>query len=110
MTPQHQQAPDLASIGGFRHTCIDMIDGYSSGTEVSDRWLRVFLAVVAAGSFTGAGRDLGIGQPAVSHAVKQLETALGAAVFSRESGNVVLTDAGRRLAENVRGGFETVDR
>lgn len=77
---------------------------------MADRWLRVLLAVVDAGSFTRAGHDLGIGQPAVSHAVKQLEAALGAAVFTRDGGRVVLTDAGRRLADAARGGFGAVDR
>lgn len=87
-----------------------MIDEKASGARISDRWLRVFLAVVDAGSFTAAGRELGIGQPAVSHAVKQMEAALGSAVFSRGSGTLALTDAGRRLCEGVRGGFDTVDR
>ncbi len=87
-----------------------MIDENPVRGAISDRWLRVFLAVVDAGSFTRAGRDLGIGQPAVSHAVKQMEAALGSAVFRRDGGKVVLTEAGRRLCEGVRGGFDAVDR
>lgn len=87
-----------------------MIDDNSAGRGMSDRWLRVFLAVVDAGSFTQAGRELGIGQPAVSHAIKQMETTLGSAVFRREAGTVSLTEAGRRLCEGVRAGFDTVDR
>lgn len=100
----------MASIGVLLHAPIDMADDPPPGAEVSDRQLRVLLAVVGAGSFTGAGRELGIGQPAVSHAVKQLEASLGAAVFRRAGGRVVLTDAGRRLADGARGGFDAVDR
>lgn len=87
-----------------------MIDDAAFGAKVSDHWLRVFLAVVDGGSFTAAGRALGIGQPAVSHAIKQLEAALGAAVVSREGGWTSPTEAGRRLYEGARSGFGTVDR
>ncbi|MDL5160580.1 LysR substrate-binding domain-containing protein [Actinomycetospora termitidis] len=87
-----------------------MIDDLASTSGVSDRHLRVLLAVVDGGSFTAAGRDLGIGQPAVSHAVRQLEGALGSPVFQRVNGRAVLTGAGRRLAEEVRSGLEAVDR
>jgi DNA-binding transcriptional LysR family regulator len=87
-----------------------MIDDLSQTSGVADRHLRVFLSVVESGSFTRAGHRLGLGQPAVSHVIKQLEKSLGARVFNRDSGRVVLTDAGRRLAEGVRSGFDSVDR
>lgn len=76
----------------------------------ADHWLRVFLAVVDTGSFTAAARRLGTGQPAVSHAIKQLEAALGAALFRRQPGGARLTAAGRQLADGVRAGFDLVDR
>jgi LysR family transcriptional regulator, glycine cleavage system transcriptional activator len=107
---EHNSRAILASIADLLHAAIDMIDDPGSSAEVADRWLRVLLAVVGAGSFTRAGHDLGIGQPAVSHAIKQLEVALGAPVFSREGGRVVLTDAGRRLVDGVRSGFGGIDR
>jgi DNA-binding transcriptional LysR family regulator len=106
----HNSRAHLASIGVLRHASIEMIDDKAPSAEVPDRWLRVFLAVVDAGSFTGAGHDLGIGQPAVSHAIKQLEASLGAAVFSRDSRRVALTEAGRRLSDGVRDGYGAVDR
>lgn len=77
---------------------------------MADRWLRVFLAVVEAGSFSAAARRLGVGQPAVSHAIKQLEATLGGAVLNRQPGGVALTVHGRRLADGVREGFNLVDR
>ncbi len=88
-----------------------MIDGPPGRPGApSDRWLRVFVAVVDTGSFTAAARQLGIGQPAVSHAVKQLEAALGAPVFRRQPGGVALTAAGRQLAHDARSAFDLVDQ
>jgi DNA-binding transcriptional LysR family regulator len=87
-----------------------MIDDRGSTAGVPDRWLRVFLAVVETGSFTHAGRALGIGQPAVSHAIKQLENALGAPLFERGSGRASLTAPGQHLAAGLRSGFEAIDQ
>lgn len=49
------------------------------------RWddLRVFLAVLRAGSFSGAAEDLGIEQSTVSRRVASLETELGQPLFDR---------------------------
>lgn len=87
-----------------------MIDDQSTTSGVPDRWLRVFLAVVDTGSFTHAGRMLDIGQPAVSHSVKQLEKALGAPLLERGSGRASPTEPGRQLAHGLRSGFEAVDQ
>lgn len=90
---------------------IDMIDDRSlSPDAVADRWLRVAVAVADTGSFSAAARRLGVGQPAISHAIKQLEAALGGPVFSRQPGGVTLTGHGRRLADGVREGLDLVDR
>lgn len=85
-------------------------DGPDPNSAPADRWLRVFLAVVDTGSFTAAAKRLGTGQPAVSHAIKQLEGALGAALFRRQPGGVTLTGGGRQLADGARAGFDIVDR
>lgn len=45
--------------------------------------LEAFARVVRDGSFTGAARSLGIGQPAVSARILALETAVGGPVFTR---------------------------
>ena len=77
--------------------------------DVSDRWLRVFLAAADAGSFTAAADRLGIGQPAVSHAVKQLERAVGARLFHRGRSGITLTEAGEELRSRTAAGFDIVD-
>ena len=78
--------------------------------EVSDRWLRVFHATHEAGSFTGAAHRLGVGQSAVSHAMRNLESALGVSLFERSRSGVALTAAGQRLRDHVEAGFAEIDR
>ncbi|WP_338130017.1 LysR family transcriptional regulator, partial [Paenibacillus apiarius] len=46
-------------------------------------WYRVFYVTARQGSFSKAAEALFITQPAVSYAIKQLETALGGKLFSR---------------------------
>lgn len=77
--------------------------------DVSERWLRVFDVVASAGSFTAAARRLHLGQPAISHAVKQLERALGTTLFDRTRTGIRLTVAGRELRDHVRPAFAALD-
>ncbi len=81
-----------------------------SGAPVSEAWLRAFDAAVRAGSFTAAAAELGVGQPAVSHAVSRLEAAIGADLFERSRSGVEPTEVGSVLAEHVRAGFRELDR
>lgn len=76
---------------------------------ISDRWVRVFLAAAEEGSFTAAAARLGLGQPAVSHAVKRLEETLGVRLFDRTRGGIRLTGAGAELQRRVGAGYEVVD-
>jgi DNA-binding transcriptional LysR family regulator len=59
--------------------------------------LNVFLAIAEAGSLRGAARILGLGPPAVSHQLKQLERHLGVDLFTRTTRRVEPTEAGRTL-------------
>ncbi len=77
---------------------------------VADRKLRVFVAAAEQLSFTGAGRQLGISQPAVSHAVRSLETALETNLFHRDRNRITLTSAGADLLSRLLAGFELIDR
>ena len=86
---------------------MNQIDGDALG--VSDRWVRVFVVAADAGSFTDAAAQLGIGQPAVSHAVKRLEQAIGARLFDRTASGIVLTPLGQDLRTRVSAGFDVVD-
>ena len=57
--------------------------------------MSVLLAVVEAGSLSGAGRKLGLPLSTVSRKVGDLETHLGARLLVRSNRKVSLTDAGR---------------
>ncbi len=59
--------------------------------------LRVFLAVAEERSFSRAAAKVHRTQPAVSQAVRRLETDLGEELFDRSSKSGTLTDAGRVL-------------
>src|SRR5258708_20114845 len=59
--------------------------------------LETFARAAELSSFTAAARELGMTQAAVSQRIQMLEQALGVPLFARQSGHVLLTDAGRRL-------------
>ncbi len=59
--------------------------------------LRYFIAVAANGSFTSAGEELNITQPALSRSIAKLELELGQPLFERQSRQLKLTDLGARL-------------
>jgi DNA-binding transcriptional LysR family regulator len=59
--------------------------------------LATFSRAAELSSFTGAAKALRLTQAAVSQRVHALEKALGTALFQRESGRVLLTEAGQRL-------------
>ncbi|HEX8325373.1 MAG TPA: LysR family transcriptional regulator [Tepidisphaeraceae bacterium] len=64
--------------------------------------LSYFLAVADHGGFSRAARVLEIAQPSLSEQVKKLERSLGRTLFDRLPRAVVLTDAGRVLAQHAR--------
>jgi DNA-binding transcriptional LysR family regulator len=59
-------------------------------------------------SFTRAAAELGVSQPAVSLAIRQLEQALGQTLFHREHRAIRLTDAGERLFDEVSISFARI--
>jgi LysR family cyn operon transcriptional activator len=60
-------------------------------------WYRVFYWVAINGSLSKAAEELYITQPAVSYAIKQLESSLGGKVFYRNAKGVTLTAEGEVL-------------
>ncbi|MEM1332282.1 MAG: LysR family transcriptional regulator [Actinomycetota bacterium] len=70
--------------------------------------LAVIDAVAATGSFTGAARELGVSQPAVSRHVATLERQLAVILFDRSTGT--MTEAGRRLADAAASAFTGLER
>jgi DNA-binding transcriptional LysR family regulator len=71
-------------------------------------YYRIFYYVAKAGSFTLAGEELCISQPAVSQAMKLLETSLGSKLFIRIPKGVRLTPEGEVLFTYVQRGYEYI--
>ena len=71
--------------------------------------LETFVAVVEEGSFSGAGRKLLRTQPAISLALKRLESELDEKLIDRSSKQLTLTDAGRVVFDYARR-FDGLDR
>lgn len=78
-------------------------------THPSLRQLRVFQAVALHSSFTRAGDQIGLTQPAVSRCVTELEQHLGIKLLDRTTREVVLTEAGRSLAVRLQRVLEDLD-
>jgi len=71
--------------------------------------LRAFEVAARFGSFTQAAQSLFITQSAVSRHVKTLEEHLDCQLFERHGSRLVLTDAGRLLAQELKIGFRTIE-
>lgn len=66
----------------------------------------LFDAIYSEGSITGAGNRLGLTQPAVSHALRRLRTALDDKLFLRKGKGVVPTPYARAIVDDVRGALD----
>lgn len=66
------------------------------------RQLRAFCRVAEHASFSRAGDELGLTQPAVSRTVRELEQALELRLLDRTTREVALTAAGARLLPKLR--------
>lgn len=64
--------------------------------------LHYFCVMVEEGGIHRAARRLGLSQPPLSMALKDLEAELGCQLIFRQGRNWILTDAGRRLYEEGR--------
>jgi DNA-binding transcriptional LysR family regulator len=67
--------------------------------------VETFLAVARARSFRRAAAELGVTPSAVSQAVRSLEARLGAALFTRTTRSVGLTEAGQRFFDRAGPAF-----
>ena len=67
--------------------------------------LRAFEASARHRSFTRAAEELSVTPAAISHQIKGLEETLGARLFRRAKGTLMLTEEGQRLLPGVRKGF-----
>jgi DNA-binding transcriptional LysR family regulator len=64
--------------------------------------LRVFLAILDAGSLSGAALDLGIAQSSVSRAIAELERDLGTKLLHRGRQGARPTEVGQRIVTHAR--------
>lgn len=69
---------------------------------------KVFYAVAECQSFSKAAEVLYISQPAISHAIKELENGLNIKLFIRESSKVRLTEDGEKLLHYVENAFSNI--
>ncbi|HEX6536958.1 MAG TPA: LysR family transcriptional regulator [Gemmatimonadaceae bacterium] len=67
--------------------------------------LETFLTIDRLRSFSRAARVLNRTQPAISHRIRMLERELGAPVFERVSGGIVLSQAGRAFLPHAERAF-----
>jgi len=81
---------------------------HESQDQPSLNALQVFEAAARNGSFTRAADELGISQPAVSHAIRLLETELGSVLFNRRNKAVFITQSGKYLMEQVAFGLNVI--
>lgn len=72
-------------------------------------YYKVFYYVAKTGSVTEAAGRLSISQPAVSQAMKQLESSLGMKLIYRASRGVRLTREGQLLFSYVEKGYEQIE-
>jgi len=71
--------------------------------------LRLFRAIAADGTLTGAARGLNLSQSALSTQLRTLEASLGQDLFERRGRGLVLTEAGRIALDHAEAIFRTVD-
>jgi len=70
------------------------------------RWtineIETFLAVIDAGSISGAAIRADVSKSVISKRISDFEAALGTALFTRHAGRITPTDAALTLAESLR--------
>lgn len=71
--------------------------------------METFIRVIDTGSFSAAARQLGVGQPAVSKTVAQLEERLSVRLLLRSSHGLSPTEAGTRFYERALRAIEEAD-
>lgn len=64
--------------------------------------LNVFIEVAKAGNITKAAEKLYISQPAITKAIKQLESEIGGSLFERKNKGVILTPEGEAIYNKVK--------
>ena len=71
--------------------------------------MAAFVRVVESGSFSGAARHIGVGQPAISKTIAQLEDRLQVRLLVRSTHGLTPTDAGLRFYERAKTAIKEAD-
>jgi DNA-binding transcriptional LysR family regulator len=71
--------------------------------------MAAFVRVIEAGSFSGAAKQLHLGQPAVSKTIAQLEDRLGVRLLLRSTHGLTPTEAGRNFYERAKRSIEEAE-
>jgi DNA-binding transcriptional LysR family regulator len=71
--------------------------------------METFVRVVDAGSFSGAAKQLRVGQPAVSKTIAQLEERLDVRLLLRSTHGLTPTEAGRNFYERAKRSIEEAE-
>ncbi len=79
---------------------------YNSQSDLNK--YRYFYAVAECLSFSEATELLHVSQPAISHAIKELEEQLDVKLFVREGKRISLTSEGEKLMNYVQNAFENI--
>lgn len=78
-------------------------------TEPGPELLRSFNAIMAAGSFSGAARMLGLRQSTISQHLQKLEAATGRKLLERNTHGLRITPEGEAVLEHARRVLEDYD-
>jgi DNA-binding transcriptional LysR family regulator len=71
--------------------------------------MAAFVRVIEAGSFSGAAKQLRLGQPAISKTIAQLEDRLGVRLLLRSTHGLTPTEAGRNFYERAKRSIEEAE-
>lgn len=77
-------------------------EGNLPGSRIELKHIRYVVAAADYGSFRKAGAALGVQESAVSRRIRDLEERMGTTLFTRSSGGVVLTHAGKQFVQRGR--------
>lgn len=93
---------------------MNVYHGRHNNSVMTNQQLQLFVKIADTGSFTKAGQELNLTQPAVSRAMSSLETEMGVKLLIRDRRNgILLTDVGKRilvLFRDILQSFEKVDQ
>jgi len=109
--PLDRQSAILSRHGHLVSSALSRASSMRPLVRTVDRLQRLatFEAAARLGSFSAAGRELGLAQPAVTRQIQSLERSLDVSLFERYSNRSTLTDAGHVLADSLDTSFTALE-